>query len=424
MSLTDKQQEYLQNCTRRWNLKIGATGSGKTWLDQMIVIPQRLLAMKGQGAAVMIGNTLTTLSRNVLEPMRRIWGEDLVGDVRSKDNTIRLFGKRVHLLGADKASSVDKLQGMTIEYAYGDEMTTWAQPVFEMLKSRLRCPDSHFDGTANPSDPRHWLKAFIDRPDVDLYAQTSTIYDNPHLPPSFIAALEKEYAGTVYFDRFIRGLWVSAQGVIYPLFAHQPQSFHLPENALPGRPDGTPAPLLSDLICCQVGVDFGGDGSAHAFSCVGFTRGFRRLVVLEEYYRREIISPSQLEEDFIAFVRRCQQHYGVQRLSVCFADSAEQTLIQGLRAAVRKARIPLDIRNARKGPINNRIRFLNRLLGQQRFLISPHCPHTEEALCTAVWDDKSIGKDVRLDDGRHNIDSLDAMEYAFEPFMDTMTALC
>lgn len=419
MSLTDKQQEYLQNCYHRWNLKIGATGSGKTWLDQAVVIPQRILAMQGQGAGVLIGNTQTTLERNVLRPMRAIWGESLVGQIRSRDNTAVLFGRRMSIFGADKENSVAKIQGMTIEYAYGDEMTTWAQPVFDMLKSRLRCRNSAFDGTANPSDPKHWLKAFIDNPEIDVYAQTSTIYDNPHLPADFVAALETEYAGTVYFDRFIRGLWVSAQGVIYPKFAANPRAFYLPGDLFSVRKGGKTDPW-GNLTLCQVGVDFGGDGSAHAFSCVGFTRGFTAMALLKEYYRHEAISPEQLEADFVDFVQACQAEYGEKRVVVCYADSAEQTLIQGLHSAIRKARIALDIQNARKGPINDRIRFLNRMIGGRRFYISPDCPHTSDALCTAVWDAKAIGKDVRLDDGKHNIDSLDAMEYAFESMMSTM----
>lgn len=415
MALTGKQIEYLSSCSHRWNLKIGATGSGKTWLDQTVVIPQRILAMRGQGAGVLIGNTQTTLERNVLEPMRGIWGETLVGQIRTKDNTVPMFGRRMYVLGADKATSVAKIQGMTIEYAYGDEMTTWAQPVFEMLKSRLRCPDSHFDGTANPSDPKHWLKEFMDKPGVDVFSQTSTIYDNPYLPADVVSALETEYAGTVYFERFIRGLWVSAQGVIYPKFAHDPKAYRMPDGFLATVKDN-----FGKLATCVIGVDFGGDGSAHAFSLLGFTRGFTAMVMLEEYYRKEVIGPEQLEADFVSFVRLCQEKYGRHRVVTCYADSAEQVLIQGLRAAIAKARIPLDVCNARKGPINDRIRFFNRLLGRRRFFYAPHCVHTEDALCSAVWDARAIGQDVRLDDGKHNIDSLDAMEYAFEPYMSTM----
>ena len=217
MALSSKQTEYLQSCNHRWNIKIGATGSGKSWLDYAVVVPKRLLALRGQGAAVMLGNTQGTLSRNILDPMREIWGEGLVGTI-SSDNTALLFGRRVHILGADNKKHVARIQGMTIEYAYGDEMTTWNEEVFQMLKSRLRCGHSYFDGTANPADPHHFVKQFIDS-DADVYCQTSTIDDNPFLPPSFVANLKTEYAGTVYYNRFILGQWAAAEGIIYRLFA-------------------------------------------------------------------------------------------------------------------------------------------------------------------------------------------------------------
>ena len=201
--LSTKQLEYLHQCSHRWNFKIGATGSGKSWLDYVVVIPKRLLALRGEGAAVLLGHTQGTLSRNILDPMREIWGEGLVGTI-SSDNTARLFGRKVYVLGADKKNQVARIQGMTIEYAYGDEVTTWNEDLFQMLKTRLRCAHSHFDGTANPADPHHWLKKFIDS-GADLSCQTSTIDDNPTLDPAFVAQLKQELAGTVYYNRFILG---------------------------------------------------------------------------------------------------------------------------------------------------------------------------------------------------------------------------
>ena len=215
--LSSKQREYLANCKHRWNFKIGATGSGKSWLDYAVVIPKRLFALRGEGAAVMLGNTQGTLSRNVLDPMREIWGSALVGTIGS-DNTALLFGKKVYILGADNRKHVARLQGMTIEYAYGDEVTTWHEEVFQMLKSRLRCRHSFFDGTANPESPYHFLKAFLESK-ADVYCQTSTIDDNPFLPPEFVENLKQEYAGTVYYDRFVLGRWAAAGGLVYPFFS-------------------------------------------------------------------------------------------------------------------------------------------------------------------------------------------------------------
>lgn len=259
--LSSKQREYLANCKHRWNFKIGATGSGKSWLDYAVVIPKRLFALRGEGAAVMLGNTQGTLSRNVLDPMREIWGSAIVGTIGS-DNTANLFGKKVYMLGADNRKHVARLQGMTIEYAYGDEVTTWHEEVFQMLKSRLRCRHSFFDGTANPESPYHFLKAFLESK-ADVYCQTSTIDDNPFLPPEFVENLKQEYAGTVYYDRFVLGRWAAAGGLVYPFFSADDPRYVVdgfaPKHGSGGRyfvsiDYGTYNPCSMGLWCVAGGV--------------------------------------------------------------------------------------------------------------------------------------------------------------------------
>lgn len=195
---------------------VGATGSGKSWLDFAYVIPKRLECVNGEGLIVFIGNTQGTLERNILEPMRELWGNSLVSSIKN-DNSANIFGRKVYCLGADNKKHIDRIRGTSIEYAYGDEMTTWVEGVFQMLKSRLRCEHSVFDGTANPESPMHFIKQFIDS-DADIYCQTSAIYDNPFLPEDFITEIEKEYAGTVYYKRYILGEWAAASGLIYPMY--------------------------------------------------------------------------------------------------------------------------------------------------------------------------------------------------------------
>lgn len=397
VSLSDKQREFLRSCDHRWNIKTGATGSGKSWLDYAVVIPQRLLALKGEGAAVILGNTQGTANRNILERMREIWGEQLVGTINSADNSAKLFGRKVYVMGADNRKHVARIQGMTIEYAYGDEVPTWAEAVFQMLKSRLRCPHSHFDGTGNPDAPGHWFKKFLDS-DADIYCQASTIFDNPFLPEEFVANLCKEYAGTVYYNRFILGQWVAAEGVIYRQFADAPERFVV--DSLPGQA----------IRRAVIGVDFGGGTSAHAFCCLGFTTA-GSLVVLDEYHESNALTPNKLADDFVDFVRRCQARWLVTDV---WCDSAEQTLINGLRAAAAAAGLGINVGNALKRPINDRIRATCILMGAGRFYVSSDCHETIDALKSALWDSKKLTEDVRLDDGTTNIDSLDALEYAFE----------
>ncbi len=401
MGFTPKQREFLDNANHRWNIKEGATRSGKTYLDYF-VIPKRIRRVAGMpGLVVILGNTKGTLQRNIIEPLQDMYGAELVSSIRS-DNTAVLFGEKAYCLGADKVNQVNRIRGSSIKYCYGDEMATWHEDVFTMLKSRLDKPYSKFDGTLNPENPHHWVKKFLDS-DADIYRQSYTIDDNPTLDPLFVENLKREYAGTVYYDRYILGLWKAAEGAIYRHVADRPQDFIL-QQAPP-------------VLFATIGVDFGGNGSATAFNCTGFTPGLREIITLREYYHTGIMSPAELERGFVDFVRACKAAYTV---ADAYCDSAEQTLIQGLRTACATERVGINIHNARKGEINDRIRFFCRLQATGRHKIMAGCAKTLEAFQTAVWDSRYITKDVRLDDGTYNVDSLDAQEYAVEPYMRQM----
>jgi len=410
MNFSPKQAEYLRAANHRWNIKTGATRSGKTYLDYYL-IPKRIRSLAGKdGLVVFIGNTRATLQRNLFDPLRAIWGDVLVGDIKA-DNTARLFGEKVYCIGADHADQADRLRGCSVKYCYGDEIVTWHEDLFTMLKSRLDKPYSCFDGTCNPDAPGHWFKRFLDS-GADIYHQHYTLDDNPFLDPAVRDAIKREYAGTVYYDRYVSGLWVAAEGCVYPLFADDPDRFTI-DTAPPIR-------------YAVVGVDFGGTRSAHSFTLLGVTCGFGSLVVLDEFYHDNTVqgrlSPAQLERKFVEFLARARSRYRVYEV---YCDSAEQTLIEGFSLAVRREGIPADIRNAAKGSINERIAFFNALMAHDRFRILSHCIRTRAALCDAVYARRSSfsARDERLDDGSVNIDSLDSMEYAAEPLRGAFAAL-
>lgn len=261
MPLTIKQREYLQNCTHRWNIKTGATGSGKSYLDIGVTIGQRILHTKGDGLIVLFGNTRGTLERNILEPMRELYPY-CIGNIHS-DNTIDMFGKKAYALGADNKKHVARIQGATIEYAYGDEITTWSQDVFQMLKSRLRCEYSFFDGTCNPDSPNHWFKKFLDS-EADIYEQ-NYIIDDGVLPDHVVEELKKEYEGTVYYKRYILGEWALAEGLIYPMY----------QNALV---DDVPDMPVSQYV---VSIDY---GTMNAFAAILWCKRGSVWYAEREYY--------------------------------------------------------------------------------------------------------------------------------------------
>ena len=228
MPFSQKQQDFFDSASHRWNLKVGATRSGKTYADYF-VIPKRIRARVGlPGLCFILGVSRATIERNVLEPMRQIWGEALVGTIKS-DNTCYLFGEVVYCLGCEKVSQVAKIRGSSIKYCYGDEVAEWSEEVFELLKSRLDKPYSVFDGSLNPGSPTHWLKGFLDS-EADIYAQQYTIFDNPFLPDEVVRNICLEYEGTVYYDRYVLGKWALAEGLIYPMYKYALYS----ENPLKG----------------------------------------------------------------------------------------------------------------------------------------------------------------------------------------------
>lgn len=262
MPFSVKQREYFDNADKRWNFKTGATRSGKTYMDYF-VIPKRIRARIGlPGLAVILGVTKSTIERNILEPMRNIWGADLVGEINSQ-NICYLFGERVYCLGAEKISQVSKLRGASIKYVYGDEVADWNPEVFDMLKSRLDKPYSCFDGALNPQGPGHWLKKFIDNPDFDIYCQKYTIFDNPFLPKEFVENLCKEYEGTVYYLRYILGEWALAEGLVYKFGE---------ENITDSQPRGAEY---------YISIDY---GTLNPFSAGLWSVTGNKAVRIQEYY--------------------------------------------------------------------------------------------------------------------------------------------
>jgi len=406
MQLSDKQKDFWINANQRWNIKTGATRSGKTYLDYFRVA-KKIRACKGLGLIVLLGNTKGTLERNILDPMREIYGPGLVGTIGS-NNTVRLFGKKVYALGADKKNQVARIQGAAIEYCYGDEITTWAEDVFTMLKSRLSTPNSCFDGTCNPAEPGHWLKKFLDS-GADIYHQHYTIDDNPFLDPVFVANLKKEYAGTVYYNRFILGQWTRAEGAIYKQFAGKPEQYLISvEDAVKRR-----------YRYINVGIDFGGNKSKHAFVAGGIPVNYSEYTALMAE-RKEPEDPLTLEKQVVDFVRRVIETFG--HVDYVYCDNAEKVLIRGVMKALEKAQLGyISVRDARKAEVNDRIRCATRLHGRNRFWYTELAMPVKEALEQAVWDE-SKQSDKRLDDGSSDIDTLDAMEYTFERDMKRLIA--
>jgi PBSX family phage terminase large subunit len=278
--LTKKQSEYIYNADARWNLKVGAVRSGKSFVDVAHIIPERLISLRDElGLNLFLGVSKETIERNILQPMRELYTEDIVGTINSR-NIAMVCGVPVYCLGAEKITQVAKIQGMSVKYCYGDEITKWNQEVFVMLQSRLDKPYSCFDGACNPEYPNHWLKEFIDNKDIDSYIQEYQIWDNTYLPKDFVDNLCKEYAGTVYYDRYILGKWALAEGLIYPMY----------QDAIVDKiPD-------ADVTDCCISIDY---GTMNAFAAILWEKiGDVWYGTREYYYSGRTTGIQKTDEDY------------------------------------------------------------------------------------------------------------------------------
>lgn len=401
MQLTAKQKEYIRNATHRWNIKTGAVRSGKSYVDTAYTIPARIRERMGKaGLVVIFGVSRDTIERNVLQPMREVYGPGLIGVINNR-NVARVCGEDAYCLGTEKINQVAKIQGSSIKYAYGDEIAKWNREVFEMLKSRLDKPYSCFDGACNPENPTHWLKAFIDS-DIDIYLQQYRLFDNPYLPREYVENLCKEYAGTIYYDRLIEGKWKRAEGAIYRAFADNPDKF-----IRKVKPE--------EIKIINIGIDFGGNGSGHSFVATAKLRDGKTAAIMSRKHMKKDFSQgidaNKLSDLFLQFVKDVIIKYG--RPEFAFWDNAETVLGQSIENACRKQFPFLTVLPAWKKKINDRINYTVRLMGAGLFCVTEDCETLSKAFQDAVYNSKSQ-EEERLDDGSTDIDTLDAFEYTIE----------
>ena len=392
----------------------GAIRSGKTiaMIIGFLIWSQEMFS--GQ-SFILAGKTMGALKKNVIRPMLQIleaWGWPYEYIRSGTDARLEIGSNTYYLYGANTEAAQDALQGLTAAGAYADEAALFPRSFLDQMIGRCSVEGAKIWMNCNPGNPHNYIKVeFLDQAQKKrVYHLHFTMDDNLTLSPQIKARYKRAWApGSMFYKRYILGMWVAADGLIYQQFADHVEDYLVDADWLLDERG------KSRIVYAVIGVDFGGTKSAHSFTLTGFTKGFKEVVVLDEYYCKKRINPKQLQEDFIDFARRAQAKYKTYE---AYCDSAEQTLIAGLEMACIQAKVPVEIKNAIKGPINDRIAFYNSLIAQNRWKILRHCEHIIQAFEQAVYDDKKPNQDVRLDDGNVNVDSLDSTEYSTEAIQE------
>ena len=382
----------------------GAIRSGKTIACIIGFLTWSQEMHSGQ-SFILAGKTMGALKKNVIRPMLQIleaWGWPYEYIRSGTDARIEIGSNTYYLYGANTEAAQDALQGLTAAGAYLDETALFPKSFVDQAIGRCSVEGAKTWMNCNPAGPHHYIREeyILQAKEKKVCHLHFMMTDNLTLSPKVLERYRRAWPhGSVFYKRFILGKWVAADGLIYQQFADHVEDYLISSEWL----------SKNEIAYAVIGVDFGGTKSAHSFT--GFTKGYKQVVVLDEYYCKKRINPKQLQDDFLDFVKRAKSRYKVYE---AYCDNAEQALIAGLESAVVHAHIAIDIKNAIKGSINDRIAFYNSLIAQHRWKIMRHCTHIIAAFEEAVYDEKKKNMDVRLDDGEMNVDSLDSTEYSTE----------
>lgn len=434
-NFSEKHKEYIRKCHEcSYNVAEGAVRAGKT-VDNIFAFAHELKTTPDR-IHLATGSTVGNAKLNIgdcnglgLEWIFRgqcHWG-------KYKDNEA-LFVKGpstswqqkiVIFAGGGKEDSYKKIRGNSYGMWIATEINLHHdKTIKEALNRQLAAKRLKVFWDLNPDNPRAAIYSeYIDRYQKQQEAgefpggynyMHCTIYDNINITPERLHEIESRYdVNSIWFLRDIKGMRVVATGLIYRRFADDITA-GIGTFRIQGKP--------TDLMEINLGIDFGGSGSGHSFTATAITRSYHNVVALaSEWIRCKDESGNQIEIDpqmlgdmFCNFVRKALGQYGY--ITTVYADSAEQTLIAGIRSSLRHNGLGwIRVENALKAPINDRINAVLILMAQGRFqYVEGECESLVNALCTAVWDPKELTKNVRLDDGTSDIDSLDSFEYTLE----------
>lgn len=380
MSFSDKQIASLHESDARINIWEGSVRSGKTYISLWRFIKE--LKNGPDGDYAIIARTYDAFKRNLLNIITGIIHANSNYYVGKRE--IHIFGKTVHIVGADDERAENKIRGPTFCGAYVDEISIIPHSVWLMLISRCAMHGAKIFGTTNPDSPFHWLKKdFIDgNPDVKSWQ--FTLDDNPALTLQEKDYLKRQYKG-LWYQRFIEGRWVQAEGAIYDSFD---AALHVIDFA-PGT-----------VEYYILGVDYGTSNPC-AFVLIGINRNrFPNMWVEEEYYYDSKVhqrqkTDTEYAEDLQRFIKdKPIKAIYIDPSAVSFKIELQKQGVQNLYEA--------------ENEVIDGIRFVSKMMNNGTLKFCRSCKNLIHEIQSYVWDPKcqKTGIDKPMKDHDHAIDAI------------------
>lgn len=389
--LSKKQLQFLKGDLSRINLLYGSVRSGKTYISLLkwaIWIGQQ----SQDKQFLMVGKTITTLKRNCLVLLEELIGDNITYSISQKKAVI--FGRTVWLEGANDERSESKIRGMTLMGVYVDELTQIPQDFYLMALSRLSEKGAVFLATTNPDHPKHYVKTeIIDNDKLDKQVIKFLLDDNIFLDETYKENLKKEYTG-VFYQRFILGEFVRAEGIIFPEFANSPDRWIIKREDVP-----------KVFRTVEVGFDIGGNGSAYALTCTGQGYDGVQYRLKAQKKQAEDMAMDDIEKFVVAFCEECERFYGV-KIGMINCDHVA-VIVNTIND---NTRYTADL--CYKPPLEDRVFLYSKLFSTDKIkFVEGMCDDLIDEMQNLVFDDRS-DRAIPLDDGSMQIDTYDSACYS------------
>lgn len=376
----------------------GAVRSGKTLVMSLAFVLWAMTNFDKCNFAI-CGKTVTNAERNILRPLEQLEGVPFAMSYKITNRclTVKSAGREnyFYLFGGKDESSYALIQGLTLAGVLFDEVALMPQSFVDQAIARtLSYSNAKIWFNCNPESPSHWFyKSWIDNPSRDYKHLHFLMSDNPILTDKEIARAESLFTG-VFYDRYIKGLWVRAEGIIFPDFAHDPTPWLIKREDIP-----------KEFRRVTVGFDVGGQGSHHALTATaeGYDNKYYVLKAVD-------IEPSgmtmlDIERAVIKFCGDVESKYKC-RIDFINADWVD-VVINSINDNT-----PYRCGKTYKPPLTDRPLTFGKLFATKQLLFAEgECDDLIDELRNVCYDEKS-DKDIMLDDGVQLIDCIDSLTYS------------
>ena len=360
----------------------GAVRSGKTLCMGLSFALWATARFSGQSFAL-CGKTIRGVRRNLVAELLPLLGE--LG-FRAQDKVaqnlivLRHGGRenRFYLFGGKDEASAALIQGMTLAGVMFDEVALMPRSFVEQALARCSVRGARFWFNCNPESPGHWFyREWIERrADRNALYLRFTMEDNPSLSPQVRARYRRMFSGPFY-QRFVEGKWVAAQGLVYP-FAGDLLC------------DAPPGPFEDWAVSCDYGTV-----NPASFGLWGLLEGVWYRV--DEYYFDSRSAGEQRtdEEHYRALERLCGDR-PVRRVAV---DPSAASFIQVIRRHGRFCPVPA------KNDVLDGIRQVSVALKEGRIRLCRGCAGTVRELSLYRWAD-DLARDAPVKENDHAMDDI------------------